>query len=723
MQHAHQKGIIHRDLKPSNVLIALYDGKPVPKVIDFGVAKATGPRLTDQTLYTEFGAVVGTLEYMSPEQAELNQLDIDTRSDIYSLGVLLYELLTGSTPLDRKRLKEAAILEMLRVIREEESPRPSMRLSTTEELPSIAACRNIEPRKLSGLMRGELDWIVMKALEKDRNRRYETANGLAADLRRYLDDEPVQACPPSGWYRFRKFARRHKGELAAAALVSGLLVTAVVVLLAANYQIARQRNIAQREHECAEANLIKARAAVDDYLTTISESTLLRSSLPGLQPLRGELLQTALRFYQSFVQENQDDPNLRFELAAATFRVGAITADIDSQEKGLQYLVDARELFRGMASAHSSRAEYQAELARCMIRIAYVQAALGKTQDAIASYKQGIDILEAILPARPNDDQLRSDLAFGHHYLSHSQVELGMHDEGSQHNRRAIQLRQLLADRNPSEPRHRHDLATSINNLSFDQFQVGRYQDALQTARKAEELERSVVRDQPWNLSMRKILSASVGGRASILRSMGRNEESLPGFRESAEIMDQVTIENPFDIEIRRKAARSFAEYAQVLVDEDRLEPAMHALARAQEHAEIVQKKDPNDLISASAISSIHRNRGKVLGKQAKPAEALQELLRAVEIDVRIAPMGAVHRYDLACSFAQCCAVAVRLGANIDAERYAEQALVELRRAWSQGWKDVKGIERDPDLDALRGNPEFKAFLQSIRGNGGMPKP
>jgi serine/threonine protein kinase/Flp pilus assembly protein TadD len=250
VQHAHQKGIIHRDLKPSNVLVTLHDGTPLVKVIDFGIAKALGQQLTDKTLFTGFAQMIGTPLYMSPEQAALSNVDVDTRSDIYSLGMLLYELLTGTTPFTKERLQQAGYDELRRIIREEEPPRPSTRISTLgQAAATVSAQRRSDPRRLSQLCRGELDGIVMKALEKDRNRRYETANGFAQDVQRYLADEPVQACPPSAWYRFRKFARRNKTALA----VAGLVLLFIALLGGGGGWVIRER--AAREEAVAKERL------------------------------------------------------------------------------------------------------------------------------------------------------------------------------------------------------------------------------------------------------------------------------------------------------------------------------------------------------------------------------------------------------------------------------------------------------------------------------------
>ena len=232
VQHAHQKGIIHRDLKPSNVLVAEIDGEAAPKVIDFGVAKAINQKLSDHTVYTHFSQLVGTPLYMSPEQAGLGVLDIDTRSDVYSLGVMLYELLTGSTPFDPETLKQSSFDEMRRIIRDFEPARPSRQVSTlsAEALSTVSERRGLDPRKLSASLRGELDWIVMKCLEKDRNRRYESASSLAKDIERYLSDEPVEAGPPSAWYRLQKAVRRNKAAWATIAVLAVALTLGVIAV-------------------------------------------------------------------------------------------------------------------------------------------------------------------------------------------------------------------------------------------------------------------------------------------------------------------------------------------------------------------------------------------------------------------------------------------------------------------------------------------------------------
>jgi serine/threonine protein kinase len=279
VQHAHQKGIIHRDLKPSNILICLYDGQSVPKVIDFGLAKAMHQPLTEHTLYTGHGVLMGTPLYMSPEQAELNNLDVDTRTDIYALGVILYELLTGTTPLEKGQFQKAAWHEILRLIKETEPPCPSARLSGSRMLPSLAAQRQLEPVKLTRLVRGELDWLVMKCLEKDRSRRYDTATSLARDVERYLADDLVEARPPSAAYRLRKFVRKHRVALATVSAFAVLLlasagISAMLAMLAKRAEVVAEKKRIEAEwnEKLAEYNLDLYRASLDENFKAYEEA-------------------------------------------------------------------------------------------------------------------------------------------------------------------------------------------------------------------------------------------------------------------------------------------------------------------------------------------------------------------------------------------------------------------------------------------------------------------
>ena len=362
IQHAHQKGIIHRDIKPSNILVTLHDGVPVPKVIDFGIAKATEGRLTDATVYTQLHQFIGTPAYMSPEQAEMSGLDIDTRSDIYSLGVLLYELLAGTTPFDPKELMASGLDAMRKTIREKEPMRPSTRLATLrgEELTTTAKRRSAEAPKLIHILKGDLDWIVMKCLEKDRQRRYHTANGLAADLKRHLDNEPVLARPASTAYRFQKVFRRNKVMAVAAMLVLTAILMGTVISIG---QMLRARRELRRALS-AEAQALDEKANAQAALRFIQEDVLSQAN-PGIQPerdltVRALLDRVAKQLERATGRPPLVDASIRQTLGSVYTELGEYAKAIEHYEAALRVQrerlgenhLDTLRSLNGLATAH-----------------------------------------------------------------------------------------------------------------------------------------------------------------------------------------------------------------------------------------------------------------------------------------------------------------------------------------------------------------------------------
>jgi serine/threonine protein kinase/tetratricopeptide (TPR) repeat protein len=381
VQHAHQKGVIHRDIKPTNVLVAIQDGKPSPKIIDFGVAKAIGQQLTEHTLMTAFAQIVGTPLYMSPEQAELSPLGVDTRSDIYSLGVLLYELLTGSTPLDKERLHAASYDELRRIIREEEPPRPSARISTlaADLATTVAAHRRTDARRLRQTVRGELDWIVMKCLEKDRNRRYESAGSLGRDVERFLNDEPVQACPPSASYRLKKFVRRNRtsvlaGSGIAAALVFGLIAASIGFVQAREQAARADREAANAHTEAARSEQVaeflkEMLAAAGPSIARGRDTTLLR-----------EILDRTSDRVEKYLQ---DQPEVQGDLY---FTLGSAYADVGDYPR-------ATAMYQFAVKSHQKAPVRNDEkYVLALARLGFCQSYIGNISAGMANTKSAVDL-------------------------------------------------------------------------------------------------------------------------------------------------------------------------------------------------------------------------------------------------------------------------------------------------------------------------------------------
>jgi serine/threonine protein kinase len=483
VQHAHQKGIIHRDLKPGNVLVESHDGKPVPKVIDFGLAKATtGLQLSEQSLHTAFGSVLGTPLYMAPEQASFNALDVDTRADVYALGVILYELLTGTTPITRETLKKAAFYEMLRIIREEDAPTPSCRISTSEGTPSAAAVRGMEPKKLSRFVKGELDWIVMKALSKDRDRRYETANGFAKDIERFLNHEPVLAGPPTPGYRLRKFIRRHRSPVIAAslvllALVAGVIGTTIGFVHAS--RAAEQERLAKVEAELrrqeAEAATEKERLAKeaetrerkyaeaiaafvkDDFLALTSIEGQGRFGGAGLD--RNSTLLDLLHRGAAKLRERKDmDPRIDAELS---WIIGVNYRGAGEAAKGVPFLERAVALRRQVLGAEHG------DTLNAMNSLAVCYHAAGQLAQALPLMEETLRLMKAKLGAdHPDTLVSMNNLATGYRAAGQLAQALPLMEE-------TLKLRK--AKLGADHP----DTLASMNNLAMGYQAAGQLDQAL----------------------------------------------------------------------------------------------------------------------------------------------------------------------------------------------------------------------------------------------------
>jgi tetratricopeptide (TPR) repeat protein len=662
VQHAHSKGIIHRDLKPSNILVAHHDGDPVVKVIDFGIAKAIGSaagQLTDKTIYTRFMQMIGTPLYMSPEQVELNALDVDIRSDVYSLGVLLYELLTGTTPFDRERLAAASFDEMRRIIKEEEPARPSTRLSSTRDAAKIASARQTEPAKLAKVVRGELDWIVMKALEKDRSRRYQTANSLARDIERYRADEPVEACPPSAGYRLRKFARKNRRVLATAGVA---LVAAGVGLLAvlavqtkSKADIARalaSEKRAKADIGRALASETRANAALADankkvqaryqlameavktFHTGASEDFLLKED--QFKDLRNRLLNSALDFYGKLgsLLGPESDTASRRALLQANFEAAELAVKVGRQEDALAGHGSVLAARQSLASEPGADALAQVEVGRSLLAVAMLRQATGQTDLALAECRRAESLLAGLAAVEP---AARAALAACRSQMASLLSRTGETTLAIEAYRLARTDQQALAAGAGASAEARRNLADTVNRIGHLLHDTGKLADAEAEYRNALAIRQELADDNPAVTEPRLGLANSHNNLGNLLAQTGRPAEAEAEFRAAIAMQQELADNNPAVAEFRSRLADSHNGLG-VMLSETGKPPAAEAEYRK---ALAIQQKlaDENPAVTdfRSRLANSRINLGIMLSETGNTAEAEAEFHKVVAIYQKLA--------------------------------------------------------------------------------------
>ncbi len=528
IHHAHQKGIIHRDIKPSNVLVTTQDGKPVPKVIDFGLAKAIEQSLTEQPLLTQFGAVLGTPVYISPEQADVGGAGVDTRTDVFSLGVLLYELLTGTTPLDGSKLRVVGIADFLRMLKEEEPPKPSVRVAEMgDKATTIAALRRTDRAKLAKLLRGELDWIVLKALEKDRNRRYETAVDFAKDVQRYLTDEPVAACPPSTGYRVRKFARKHRTLLASVTAFVGLLVGLVVVLVVSNQRLGR-----------ANEQLHLALDMGDGVVQALTQNG------SKIRDKQKSILRNLLNKYSQFLSDPGKAEDARAMRAATQLRMAFMSVlieDFDHAESGYRGAIDSYE---GLAGDFPRIPIYRSQLAKSHFNLGILLRELNRRPEAEAAFRHAINSHEKLAQELPEVPLHRGDLADDWNNLGAVLSEQTKLPDAEKAYRQAIASGEELVGQYPDFSNYQINLAASCSNLGNVVRDQNHPSEALIWYGKAIASLDAIVAQKQSSDDARFALRCASWDRANALGQLERHVEAVADWKRAISLDDGTGLRN-----------------------------------------------------------------------------------------------------------------------------------------------------------------------------------